>query len=518
MNKNYICTDVNTALPELLGALLADGDEITSRAGVTKELMHVGITLEKPWQREILLADRKHNLAAQIAETMWILGGRNDVAWLQNYLPRAADFSDDGQTWRGAYGPRLRAWPKGDGSGDVIDQLRLVVDRLKAAPASRQAVAMIYDPARDSKDGKDIPCNNWLSFSSRLGKLDLHVAIRSNDAIWGWSGINQFEWSVVQEIVASLLGLEMGKLHFSVTSFHLYDHHFAKAADISRNVPSFTGGAQTPRFNPLEKGIDYLDALIAEWFVIEQQIRNGISAIHRVNTFPEPMMRGWLRILQWWWTGHTDYIQDVASRQAAMFSVQGPGSRAAVLDERPEPILEASPAAPKQSFADFLCNLHDEKHAAYGDSWKRRGEAGIINNIARKVDRLEGGETSDETSADTAGDLLVYLAKYETWLLDNNLFPNVARRLLLDEPEGRPADMSDETAFPNKIIRYLEQTHADRVGDVPNAGLIDAIQSEFAELEHSLGTGSIHRGDIVDALLRPAYLLAADLWAREQAV
>lgn len=108
MNFNYQCVDINDALPVLMGDLLSDGHEFGSRAGRTKELMHVGITLHKPWQREIVLAERKASIAAQIVETMWVLAGRNDVAGLAPYLPRVADFSDDGRTWRAGYGARLR--------------------------------------------------------------------------------------------------------------------------------------------------------------------------------------------------------------------------------------------------------------------------------------------------------------------------------------------------------------------------------------------------------------------------
>jgi thymidylate synthase len=57
-----------------------------------------------------VLPGRNNNVFAQLAETAWVLAGRNDLAFLGHYLPRVADFSDDGRTWRGAYGPRIRRW------------------------------------------------------------------------------------------------------------------------------------------------------------------------------------------------------------------------------------------------------------------------------------------------------------------------------------------------------------------------------------------------------------------------
>ena len=99
---------VNDALPDLARYVL-DGDELGSRKGErVTERLHQQITLTEPWDRYPRLPLRKASLPAQIAETMWVLAGRNDVEWLSYYLPRAAEFSDDGKTWRGGYGPRLR--------------------------------------------------------------------------------------------------------------------------------------------------------------------------------------------------------------------------------------------------------------------------------------------------------------------------------------------------------------------------------------------------------------------------
>lgn len=142
MYHNYTFRDVNEALPILLNNLLHRGTPVPSRAGQTLEMTHVGITLTEPLRREITVDLRKANIAAQIAETMWVLSGSNDIGWLSHYLPRAAEFSDDGKTWRAGYGPRLRHWPAAD-HGEPIDQFRTVLDVLRASPGSRQAVMTI---------------------------------------------------------------------------------------------------------------------------------------------------------------------------------------------------------------------------------------------------------------------------------------------------------------------------------------------------------------------------------------
>src|SRR5690625_1398949 len=51
------------------------------------ERLHETVTLTEPRSRYMLLAARKASLPAQIAETMWVLSGRDDVDWLSTYLP-----------------------------------------------------------------------------------------------------------------------------------------------------------------------------------------------------------------------------------------------------------------------------------------------------------------------------------------------------------------------------------------------------------------------------------------------
>jgi thymidylate synthase len=430
-----------------MGDLLDQGDEFGSRAGRTKELMHVGITLTHPQQREIVIPERKASVAAQIVETMWVLAGRDDVAGLRPYLPRAADFSDDGVRWRSGYGARLRNYRGG------VDQLAYIVKTMTESPGSRQAVATLWDPAVDTTPGKDVTCNVALSFSSRFGYLDLHVFIRSNDAMWGWSGINAFEWSVLLEVVAGLAGLTVGALHFSTTSFHLYEQHWAKARRISmagrwsqNDSPAFAGVKTLPDF----------DRLVAKWFDYEQLIRTGQPA--NCDMFPEPMMRSWLRVLQWYWSGDESYLEPL--RGTALHSACRAGVAPAGRPQAEQ--LELPLPTPGRDFLTFVNRLHAEKHAAYGDSWKRRGEPGILGNIARKVDRLGSGQdTSDETQQDTAIDLLVYSAKYKCWLSGAKGDPTDVEIVLTDlEDLGRPTAEQIQATFElveNGNVQYVDR-------------------------------------------------------------
>ena len=460
----FLGTHASEVLPELLRAAL-EAPHQPSRNGSTNEIRFAHVTLTKPRDRAITTLGRKAALPAQIAETMWILAGRNDVEFLGHYLPRAKDFSDDGDVWRGGYGPRIRkwgGWPHQNQDGKVgFDQLAFVVDLLKRDPGTRRAIINIYDPTVDSQDGKDIPCNDWLHFMARGGVLDLHVATRSNDIMWGWSGINAFEWSVLLEIVAKLAGgFEVGEIHFSISSLHLYSKHrdkaqrIVQAADSSdehrRHEPVF-GQAFSPRICTVER----LDDLVQQWFEAEQIIREGSrnkrDTWTMIDDFPEPMMREWLWVLQYYWRGDEQALLHSVSNHLAEAAKQSPKRKFE------EPVTNKNLA----EFQDEVIALHLAKHAAYGDSWKKRGEmVSILANVARKVDRLAaGGETPDESQSDTAIDLWVYLRKYAVWLRDQ-----AAHTALSDEAESinpsiRSFAPSPAAVFSNKVaIDEIEET------------------------------------------------------------
>lgn len=183
--------NINDALIDVVEEINVRGDVVESRGGQQREIVGALVTIDRPRERILTVPNRNNNVFAQVAETIWVLAGRNDLDFLGRFLPRAHEFSDDGETWRAAYGPRLRAWGPGK-----VDQLAAVRNRLQEDPQTKRAVATIFDPALDNVETLDVPCNNWLHFLQRDGILALNVSVRANDAIWGFSGINVFEWSV----------------------------------------------------------------------------------------------------------------------------------------------------------------------------------------------------------------------------------------------------------------------------------------------------------------------------------
>lgn len=265
--------NINDALTDVLHDIEQHGSVVVARGQEQREVLSALLRIDRPTERVLSLPGRNNNVFAQIAETLWVLAGRNDLAFLGHYLPRAVDFSDDGLTWRAAYGPRIRAWDQ------RVDQLREVRDRLVEDPNTKRAVVSIFDPGADFGETRDVPCNNWLQFLHRDGDLHLNVTVRANDAIWGFSGINFFEWSVLHEIVANSTGYRVGRLSWFVGTLHVYERHYGTARRIlqNRGIKSlYEFGIPAQR---IEVGIDGLDDELQRVFTVEDHARAGRAAL-----------------------------------------------------------------------------------------------------------------------------------------------------------------------------------------------------------------------------------------------
>lgn len=483
---------VSEVLPQLAKFLLEHGDETGSRNGRVMEALNVQVEIDEPTRREILTIGRRANVFAQIAETMWVLSGRDDIEWLGAYLPRAKDYSDDGVSWRGAYGPRIRggvAWK---------DQLEHAVNLLKKDPLSRRAVIGIYDSRVDMEDGKDIPCNDFLQFQSRLGKLHMTVTVRSNDLFWGWSGINAFEWSTLQEIVASLLGIEVGPLVFNIGNLHLYERHWERARRMEyeniRYQRSFP-------FNP-DRDVTKMyevDDMIEQWFLWENMARGGFVRPEMLGDFTDPMFRAWAAAIAYYWTRWPEWLDLLDGTALAAAIAKTPQS---VL---PEPVQRSHGRGPgmgpgdglsdrSRAFYDFVSNLHATKHKSYGDSWKRRGEKmSILANIARKVDRL-GVDDQFESEADTVIDLWVYLAKYLDWIHGGDSGPGAVDSML-------HASLSR--------VDDLGRHYATDLRDVQKQ------MNEYLDLAAYSTVADRSKKEFVERMMQEILPYAVDIWERE---
>lgn len=197
---------------------------VKSRAGmVTRFDEPMLMTYNRPTERILFNASRDVNPFSLVFESLWVLAGRRDVAPITYYTKRMAEYSDDGVNWYGAYGHRWREAAGGD-------QLNRAIELLKENNGSRRVLLAMWDPNKDllkqTKEGKDYPCNTHAYLSIKNDALDLTICNRSNDTIWGLTGANYVVFSFVLEYLATRIGVKIGKYHHFSNDLHVYHNNY----------------------------------------------------------------------------------------------------------------------------------------------------------------------------------------------------------------------------------------------------------------------------------------------------
>jgi len=215
-----------------LKALLFEGQNVRPRGAETLEFpTPVTTVYPDPRQRVIFNEVRNANPFFHMMEALWILAGREDVAWLKIFNRKIGDYSDNGVTFHAPYGKR------------IAGQIDRVVDLLRRDPDSRRAVLQIWDHNRDlGKDSLDIPCNDLVFLKIRGGRLNMTVSCRSNDIVWGCYGANVVQFSMLHEYLANRLYVDVGTYNQVSDSYHaytgarpgLYDIQLAGEQQVSR--------------------------------------------------------------------------------------------------------------------------------------------------------------------------------------------------------------------------------------------------------------------------------------------
>lgn len=214
----------NAAWFERIYSLMEDDDVIVAapRGMPIREQLHQTVVVDIE-HALLLLPERKLNYKFAAAEALWIIDADDKVASLTPYNKRMAEFSDDGVTLAGAYGPRLEG------------QIDYVIEALTRDPDTRQAVSVIWRP--NPRPSRDIPCTLALSFMTRAGALHVHAYMRSSD-VWLGLPYDLFSFACyglhVMHTLREQTGrdLRAGSLYLTAASSHIYDEHAKAAASI----------------------------------------------------------------------------------------------------------------------------------------------------------------------------------------------------------------------------------------------------------------------------------------------
>jgi thymidylate synthase len=248
--------DINELLVAGCELVKKHGMEIKTRGTVSKEVRPCLFKVEYPTRRTLVFPGRGNNPFQTIFECLWVLSAKdNNISDLRRFLPRADLYSDNPDTpysrWRAGYPERIRnascmhstklictsgeiEYVLGKAMLTGIDQLKYVYESLLNDDGSRQAVMGLWNPIEDTYEHgvllktKDKPCTQSVMFTIRNYMLDCVVTMRSNDVIYGLSSINMYEFTVMQEILAKMLGVAVGKYYHFTNSLHVYDNMYDK--------------------------------------------------------------------------------------------------------------------------------------------------------------------------------------------------------------------------------------------------------------------------------------------------
>lgn len=293
--------------------LVSEGVKRETRGELSYELSEPFMfKIINPGARIITIPERKWNVVLPYAESLWIASGRNDMDYIIKYLPRMLEFSDDSITMRGGYGPRLRHYnySKNDyaiksfypSTENEVDQLKYVCQCFDADKNTRRAIISLGDVVKDCtdknrclKETKDIPCTRELHFVKQAGnnKLDLIVNMRSNDLIWGASAVNVFNYTFMQEYMASILGLQLGCYYHIANNMHYYVRHKDKLINLSKlNDIEDVSYNYMPTFHSLQDFDNLLFKLSNEEYQMRTNTRN-----YKYYEFNDPFFMDWYNIL-----------------------------------------------------------------------------------------------------------------------------------------------------------------------------------------------------------------------------
>lgn len=219
----------NDAYSEMMSLLKKRSMESSPRGMKVKELLGLSVRIFNPRARIITENNRNFPLKGALAEFLWYMSENNKIKYILPYLKHWANYSDDNESVNSNYGYQWKY------------QLGDVIQKIKKDKYTRQSVVTLYDSRYSSYYGKDNVCTPDFQFLLRDEQLYLIVNARSRDVIRG-ECIDQFTFTLLQELVANELGVDLGWYQVNIGSLHIYEEHF----DLLNSQMSFGPIADSP--------------------------------------------------------------------------------------------------------------------------------------------------------------------------------------------------------------------------------------------------------------------------------
>jgi len=173
-----------------------------------------------------LVTTKKLHIRSIIYELLWFLRGDTNVKYLNDHgVSIWNEWADDNGELGPVYGSQWRSWPTPDGRH--IDQISLVLERIRLNPDSRRHIVTAWNPAEVDKMALP-PCHALFQFYVADGRLSCQLYQRSADFFLGVP-FNIASYALLTCMVAQQCDLEAGEFVWTGGDVHLYSNHVEQA-------------------------------------------------------------------------------------------------------------------------------------------------------------------------------------------------------------------------------------------------------------------------------------------------
>ncbi len=221
--KNYSADNFDIIYKNILRSIYYHPEFILN---TSKEIANLSFELTNPLNN--LVTSKIRNFNSEFAEKFfkWTWDGKSDMTELFDVNKNAKNFHSETEGRNTAYGPR------------IVKQLPYIIDELKRDSDSRRAVINILE-ADDKEILEDkftnnnkteFPCTNAITFFIRDNKLNIHVAMRSNNMVlticYDVYNFANMLFKVHELLKDTYPNLEIGTYYHNIVSSHILEKEY----------------------------------------------------------------------------------------------------------------------------------------------------------------------------------------------------------------------------------------------------------------------------------------------------
>ncbi|MFW0871247.1 MAG: thymidylate synthase [Patescibacteria group bacterium] len=253
---------------DALDHIMKEGTDREGRNGMTRSVFAIQMRFDLT-EGFPAVTSKKLAFKSVLSELLWFIEGSGDERRLCEILYGSRDASkrtiwtDNAQApyWldRGlaqfegdlgrVYGVQWRNWTNSD--GEVFDQLKEVIERIKKDPHDRRLIVSAWNPGELHKMALP-PCHRDFQFYVANGEISLHMNQRSCDMFLGVP-FNIASYSMLLAMIAQVTGLRAKEAVFTFNDAHIYHNHFDA---VQQQLERSPGALPTLWVNPEIQSID----------------------------------------------------------------------------------------------------------------------------------------------------------------------------------------------------------------------------------------------------------------------